>query len=144
MLSLAIYGYPAGYPVICRISGIFNQPDIRCPAKKVSGPTLEKHGDAIFFNPISFLKFIHISYNFPHLCYLWMFCKFFKLINSIFFNISHMIGLTCNILKINFRKLSLISVRLNYNIKFFVRGVGREGITPWSQKTCQNRLFFTY
>ena len=45
-------GYPAGYPVICRISnvgqisgrnrisGIINQPDIRYPAKKVCCPTL--------------------------------------------------------------------------------------------------------
>ncbi len=33
----ALAGYPAGY----RISGIWNQPDIRYSAKKVSGPTLQ-------------------------------------------------------------------------------------------------------
>ena len=42
LFSTIISGYPAGYPVnaVYRISGINNQPDIRYPAKKVSGPTL--------------------------------------------------------------------------------------------------------
>ncbi len=39
-LFLSIFGFLAGYPVICWISGIDDQPDIRYPAKIVFGSSL--------------------------------------------------------------------------------------------------------